>query len=516
MLDAQWVVQIYANDTDGDPCIGTGYLIGNSLILTARHVFLFANRAVNPQLKLVFPERDGNGNLKTESNNLIYDLAKAVPFSDDDIEFKGDEQLDVAVIRCPETPLFEPLAKIKLANVNPSLDKDKWQTRGFPRAGKVAGLRREQIGLKGNFQGIKTESIFELLADASLDNTASDNGWGGLSGSPVFVGEQLVAVITDKYKTLNSYFHAVSISYLTRKNEKFRQVVGLDKDDVLNDIIASLCKKIIAEITPILETNKDLLTGLVKELQLDRATKSLAVANYLVEELNIGEAIGGLATVSLGLEPELSANHERWQQYLHDIEQVCGWLLIRSVDDDWWFENEQRHTNQCLVSVLELEERAFVEIIISRNLLQQARFNLDDNGKPVPTNANRIDDTLLFDASPDASYIQLLSVIYKDLRRSRTAPQQLDQLLKEIGQTAQQMYKRRKNKIIYYLVSDDYLKALKASCENFKKLEDQLNGYLQFICCVTDASKQSSACKENQASLLEDVAIILRLKNSKS
>jgi hypothetical protein len=50
--------------------------------------------------------------------------------------------------------------------------------------------------------------------------------------------------------------------------------------------------------------------------------------------------------------------------------------------------------------------------------------------------------------------------------------------------------------------------------ENFKKLEDQLNGYLQFVCYVTGTDLKSSVCKENQTSLLEDIAIILRLKNT--
>ena len=54
----------------------------------------------------------------------------------------------------------------------------------------------------------------------------TENGWGGLSGAPVFFGNQLVAVITDKYITLDNYFSAVSIPYLLRNNEEFIKAVG--------------------------------------------------------------------------------------------------------------------------------------------------------------------------------------------------------------------------------------------------------------------------------------------------
>lgn len=510
MIEPQSVVQIYSTDADGDLCIGTGYFCNEDLVITAKHV-VFSGDHISSGLKLVFPETATNG-----SPNYQYDINQAIGFTKDDIVFLGNEQLDIAVIRCPKTP--RAAAKVKFAAATPSADSP-WYIRGFPKAGKAGAGQREQLGFGVAFQGMKTPSVYELHTTVNLDASLfkNENGWGGLSGAPVFADNQLVAVITDKYKTLDSYFYALSIPYLLRAQEAFRKAVGLDKQSVLTDILAHLAQKIIAEIHPVIAGNTDLLAGLVKEIQLAATATAPQVAKHLVQELTIGEAIGSLATVSLDLEQPLLAKQERWQNYLHDVEQVCGWLLINSLDDEWWFNNEQCAAFHRLTHELPLDEQAFVEIIISRNLVQQARYGLDGEGNLVPTNASRINDTLLFDAiTPDASYTQLLSLIYKDLRRSPTSPQNIGILLEEIGKTAKKLYERRKNKVIYYLVSSQYLDALKNSAEHFQNLEQQLNGYVQFICCVANTSSNISASKEDQASLLEDVAIILRLKNSKS
>ena len=88
MLDAQWIVQIYSKDTDGDLCIGTGYLINDKLILTARHV-VFSDNCVSSELKLVFPERNNDGKLKKQGENYIYDFDNAISFKSEDIMFIG-------------------------------------------------------------------------------------------------------------------------------------------------------------------------------------------------------------------------------------------------------------------------------------------------------------------------------------------------------------------------------------------------------------------------------------------
>lgn len=499
MLDPQWMVQIFAYDTEDDPCIGTGYCIGNGLILTARHVVLFDNRHKNPRLKLVWPEQKFYNQEKQ-----VYEVFTML-FADEDIVFKGNCDLDIAIISCPKSTPFNP-PKINLAKESPLLNA-QWSSRGFPRAGKEGSIRTD-LGISGTIQGINSPRI-ELNTPVQVNQ---ENGWAGLSGAPVFVDKELVAVITYNYKTLESYLLSFSIPYL-HNNLDFKQAVGSINEALIDDVKRKLNTKLVKEIEFILKKSKIPIESLSQDLQLASNASCLDIANTLVENRNTGQALGAFVKLSVELEQKWSAKPEQWLEYLDDAEQICGWLLLKSINPEWWLEYESRIVNNHgITNQFALDNPAYIEVIISRSLLQKPRYSLDRGNDVKPGNEF---DVLLFDAvSNEASDIQLLCTIYTDLRRGGEPPQNVEKLLKAIVLSACSKHQDL-GKPIYYLVTQEYLELLKSRVW-FADAEKQLASHLQFICCDFKSDQTDhNPCSEDQDLLLEKIASILRLRNPK-
>ncbi|PPC89426.1 MAG: hypothetical protein CTY34_11475 [Methylobacter sp.] len=494
------MVQIYAYDAEDDPCIGTGYCIGNGLILTARHVVLFDGRHENPRLKLVWPEQKFYSEVKQANAEFT------MSFTDEDIVFKGNSDFDIAVILCPKSTPFNP-PKTNLARANPK-PTTQWSSRGFPRAGKEGSIRTD-LGISGTIQGIHSPRI-ELNTPVQVNQ---ENGWAGLSGAPVFVGNELVAVITEDFKRLESYLLSHSIPSLY-KEPAFHQAVGILKQASIEEITEKLCEKLIREIEHTFKSGKIPFPELNKVLQLDIKVTNSEIAKYLINDVSAGKAIGSFFKLATELEAKWSANHpELWENFLTDVEQVCCWLLLKSVNPDWWFEYESRIVNNDgITNQFSLDNAAYVEVIISRWLLKLPQYSLNKANEARPSHDF---DVLLFDAaSQDASDIQLLSEIYKDLRRGGEPPQNVEKLLKAIEKTARSTHQDL-GKPIYYLVTQEYLELLKSRAW-FAEAEMQLASHLQFICCDFKSDQTDhNPCSEDQDLLLEKIASILRMRNPK-
>ncbi len=493
MLEDKWLVQIFAEDQDGDSCIGTGYSIGNNLVLTARHVVFFNNRANNPDLRMVWPGQNGH----------------EISFSDEDIVFQGQDKIDVALIRCPEELPFTPPV-VSLATKNPDVH-EQWKSRGYLRAGK-AGLTREDKGVPGSIAGIgEDNSILELLSD--LDVT-EETGWGGMSGAPVFLGDKLVGVITVRYTTIKKYLHAVSIPYLLEE-ESFREAVGLTEEATVRLIEEKRRERVRRQLEEILRKGRIPTQRLAEKLGLFSGAGPVDLADHLVSRNGSGDAISLLADITSRQEQQLAKRSpDRWDEYLYDVERMCGWLLINSIDPHWWLDNEQRLQillNRSVVEKFDLDAPGYFEVILSHSLNQRARYRLDEYGVIHP--AGEQYDVRLFDGvSEEATDIQLLSPIYQDLRRAPNAPQDQDKLQEDIKQTARNLNRVREGRPIYYMVTSEFLNLLKGRAW-FADFERDLAGYLLFV-CVDGApdSSEPGPCLEDQGDLLELMAIILRFR----
>jgi hypothetical protein len=250
-----------------------------------------------------------------------------------------------------------------------------------------------------------------------------------------------------------------------------------------------------------------------EKLKLSANNDTRKIATKLVTGKEVGEAIAILTRVIKEKKELLSINSSEWKPLFIDAEQLCGWLLINSVDSIWWFHNEIKLKKTAKTSIsakYTLNDPNYIEVVISRSLLQNARFVLDKNNQPKPANDEH--DVLLFDAlSSQATTEALLFGIYKDLYG--TSPSSDIDILSKIVLRAKTHHKNEEGKLIYYLVSQDYLETLQRT-PWYLEAQKQLAGYLQFICCGQPTNpNERPASAEDQAQLLDQVANLISLQH---
>lgn len=515
MLDAKWVVQIYANNKNGASCIGTGYAIDDRHILTASHVLFFDGRADNPEFKLVWSEKDGNGELIIKDKKPIYDVdKKAMFFNEKDIVFNSDiKELDLAVIRCPNALLFKP-PKVLLAN---NLPKNEWKTKGFPRVGKVED-KRNLTGFTVKSED-ETGNILSVSISVNPDEgkfEKTEKVWGGLSGAPVFSDNKLIAVITNSHDKLENYFYATSIPWVQQYRKDFCEAIKPEFDELgekqkLNNAIKAAIKPLLKSWGAIEELKNTLL------LDDDKTVDD--IANCLID-VNVIKSITSL-TKSLKEYKELSnPDLKKWDESVKRAGKIGGWLLIKTVNLSWWFNNEQL-VKQNITGKFSLDNPDYIEVIISRSFLQSAEYVLDigesGTGKVKP-NAKSL-PFFAYDGGQNAIDEQWLHILYKDLHGEHTKfnVKKPENFIEEILQSIKSRVKANfniKEKITYYLINSDNLTSLE-STSWFKKAQTDLAGYLQFICCGEKNYPDQEHSVEDQTQLLEQLAVLLNMANEK-
>ncbi|MDT4329106.1 toll/interleukin-1 receptor domain-containing protein [Methylomonas sp. MV1] len=318
-------------------------------------------------------------------------------------------------------------------------------------------------------------------------------------------------------------------------DEKHTSLESVDADKHLEELATSvhetvknhkiessklLQEKVAGEIEQLLKNRNIRLAHLTKALKLSEAASDQAIASFLVNQLNAITALNALIKVTLESDLSMQVRSDAREKFFDDMEQVCGWLLINTVDPEWWFQNELRLISKRprgITGSVKLQHRPYLEVVISRGLLRQAQYSLDEEGQIKV--ARRVNDamTLVFDSiSPGSTDISLLSDIYIDLTRADRVPQDPKDLLVKIERAVLGWYDEDEPAPIFYIVSEFQLELMK-SRDWFTGFESRMAGYLQFICCdILKDTDQLQASKEDQVLLLEKVANILRLRKSKS
>lgn len=238
----------------GNRTIGTGYPIGKGLVLTARHVVIFPERDVSKPITVEWPDL----NHKDDNAELVFD---------------GGAACDIAILKCriPPQAHVSPL----LLSQRPPQAHEEWASFGYPTIGKgedgMGG--REKTAAMGEF--FPPDDASHKISLSSVGDAVEKSGWKGISGAPVFQQNILYAVITSTPKNREECFTAVSIPYLLANDQKFRDVVGIDRVEVNFDAAIVYLKEhdgakaaLFAQITlcgnAVPDSPKDIVRYLVK------------------------------------------------------------------------------------------------------------------------------------------------------------------------------------------------------------------------------------------------------------
>ena len=302
---------------------------------------------------------------------------------------------------------------------------------------------------------------------------------------------------------------------LKRCVEHVIPAVDLVKDEQLKELSRHLGKQIKA----VLKATKINLDSFVNELddpdkQVHASAES--IADYMTRDDHlVVDTLSALTRVMESQKAKLGLDSEDWEDCFYDAEQLASWLVLLSIDNSWWFENKNTLIAKLEESKLDdfpLDNKEYVEVVISRSLLQQARFRVNKHSQ-LEVDDQKQTILMVYDAaSKDANQTQLLIDIYKDLCKGE--PQKglsVESLLDKIVRRAKTHKRNSRGKAIYYLVSKETKKLI----DSFKwdnNSGDVFKGCLHFICCdVPKKPYEKSASSEDQGDLLDQVAYLLSL-----
>lgn len=254
------IAKILPTKKDGKRSIGTGYPIGNGLVLTARHVVVFKERDLNVPVSVEWPD------LEHES----------VPA---EIVFDGGETLDLALLKCSLPPEAKAISTNILSRQVPDLS-GRWDSLGYPRLSKSKSTGERALDSAfGEFHHPNGTHVINLTSKSDAEQ--KDN-WKGISGAAVFQGEKIFAVISSTPEDRAECFQGVYLPWLFQNNAKFRLALGLDDLDTACQKFVEAQKRLIQELLEQIKEDS-LFTELARKLNLKpEHTASLVLADKLV------------------------------------------------------------------------------------------------------------------------------------------------------------------------------------------------------------------------------------------
>ena len=279
------------------------------------------------------------------------------------------------------------------------------------------------------------------------------------------------------------------------------------------------------QIIRLLDYHPSFVRRLARELGQPQEAQTSELINILVSDSGVADqSIGHINAAAVNFRQIYGKDSIEWKDAFQDIQQVCGYLLLNCINPHWWFNHELELGLQMQQSVVgsgyKLEDSAFVEVVISKELITEATppspsyIINDSSGKVVPKQKNISAgyDNMLFDGvSERAVAVTLLGEIHQDLLRSTSPPEDIQSLISDINDRAVSIKNASQQRPVYYIVSAKYLKELTQQTW-FPEFQEKLKGKLQFICCNEDTmAGAGAATQEPQSQLLSSVANLLNI-----
>ena len=274
--------------------LGSGYLIADSMVLTAAHVL---TRATGEEM-------------------LKGGLAEVAPFGGEWREATiawVDARRDVAVLRCPGLRAEGEMRWGRLVGADP-LD---WGAVGFPRASLDQDAGRQPEHAYGRTSPISERLAGRLaLTVESREATDGDSPWAGLSGAAVFSGDHLIGVITaDPGRYARSLVGRRAEDFCT--DRELAELLG--GPPPLEDIAGKVREPGLADLRSTLRSRNAAFTGRERDLA---ALSAETRGRTLLTQSLVG--LGGVGKSALALEYA----HRRYS--------------AKELDLAWWFVAEDR------------------------------------------------------------------------------------------------------------------------------------------------------------------------------
>lgn len=339
---------------------------------------------------------------------------------------------------------------------------------------------------------------------AELLSCESSEAWVQIESAWKLLVEEKITI---KHRTINSDKMEEQLE------ESFLDILGFYKEALKtseNDLVLTL-KRNISKI--FMEWPEHLKT-LCKQLNLPTNTGDSRVIKSLLD-LNTKDSILEITKLVKNRPGSLSAD-DLWYEFLHEMEKVCGWVLLKSVEPAWWYNMElsyKQSKGDGITLRFGGSHLAYAEVMISRALLKSAKFHKNDNGMAVPgvSGDSSLTPTLFLEGvSPEAEAEENLIKLYNDLFRGNYVKQgNIDELLEELLKVVD--VEKSLGEPIYYLLSHKDLSSLEKQ-DWFKQLNEKSKGNILFIGYGENGNTyDTQTCKTDEESLIGVVSHFLRI-----